>query len=428
MSSDDQDSHRIWLRDESTTWVRDGLVDEPTLARIRRRYALDTIPESANRSVVVFGVLGAGLMIAGIGLLFAHNWDELGRPVRAGLAFALLLLAQGLAAFALRRTPRVDALSEGSAVVLVGALGVSMALVSQTYHVGGDFADLVLAWLVLSLPVPYLLDSRLAAAFVWAALLYLPGGREDSWDQGFSFLALGIAILPTTVRARHGSPDDLRTRLLSFVTAGAGTLGITMLADEHTDALGVPVFVTAAALARLTSRDEGHDGLALAATIGLGGALLFAADADFAIRVHHNPWSTDDLLWLVLAAIALALLVGRTRAFSASGRRDAIGTVVVVSGVWMTAGLAWAGAELVATTIANVALLAYGLDHVLRGLATLRRGPTNVGLVMLSGLFLARFFDRDFSFVVRGLGMMAVGGAFLATNLILVRRSTRRPA
>ena len=41
----------------------------------------------------------------------------------------------------------------------------------------------------------------------------------------------------------------------------------------------------------------------------------------------------------------------------------------------------------------------------------------------LASLAVARFFDADVPFLVRGLGFIGVGLGFLITNLMLVRRT-----
>ncbi len=61
---------------------------------------------------------GALLIGAGIILMLAHNWEDLSRPVRAALSFLPLLLAQGLAGWALVRRPESLAWREGTGALL----------------------------------------------------------------------------------------------------------------------------------------------------------------------------------------------------------------------------------------------------------------------------------------------------------------------
>ena len=90
-----------WLYSELPELVRTGVMDGSTAQRIERHYG--PIPESNARTLLIpiFGVLGALLIGAGVMLLFGHNWEELGRPLRAALSFSLLLLGQALAGWTL---------------------------------------------------------------------------------------------------------------------------------------------------------------------------------------------------------------------------------------------------------------------------------------------------------------------------------------
>jgi hypothetical protein len=44
----------------------------------------------------------------------------------------------------------------------------------------------------------------------------------------------------------------------------------------------------------------------------------------------------------------------------------------------------------------------------------------NFGLLLVSAVLVARFFDVDWSFVARGVGFVVLGLAFLAVNLLLL--------
>ena len=52
-----------------------------------------------------------------------------------------------------------------------------------------------------------------------------------------------------------------------------------------------------------------------------------------------------------------------------------------------------------------------------------RIGTVNAGMIILGALIVARFFDVDMGFVVRGIAFILLGIGFLATNLILMKRA-----
>jgi hypothetical protein len=70
----------------------------------------------------------------------------------------------------------------------------------------------------------------------------------------------------------------------------------------------------------------------------------------------------------------------------------------------------------------NVYLLALGAGTLAGGVRAGRMRLVNGGLLVLSMLFVARFFDSGMGFVARGLAFIAVGAGFLAVNLLMGRR------
>jgi hypothetical protein len=56
------------------------------------------------------------------------------------------------------------------------------------------------------------------------------------------------------------------------------------------------------------------------------------------------------------------------------------------------------------------------------GLQRGRVGTLNFGLLLVSAVLVARFFDVDWSFVVRGVAFVVLGLAFLGINLRLLAR------
>jgi dipeptide/tripeptide permease len=50
----------------------------------------------------------------------------------------------------------------------------------------------------------------------------------------------------------------------------------------------------------------------------------------------------------------------------------------------------------------------------------------NGGLLITAGMIVARFFDSDLPFLIRGITFIVLGIGFLATNLVLLRRYPKR--
>ena len=135
-------------------------------------------------------------------------------------------------------------------------------------------------------------------------------------------------------------------------------------------------------------------------------------------RRHEWIWHTG-----VLVGVAL----GRDRArASPAPLRESRWDEALFAGALVPATLgvasALAGHVAMAMLIFNGYLAALGLATLARGLGEARLGATNVGLILLTTLASARFFDADLSFVARGIGFILVGLSFLGVNLYLVRK------
>ena len=49
----------------------------------------------------------------------------------------------------------------------------------------------------------------------------------------------------------------------------------------------------------------------------------------------------------------------------------------------------------------------------------------NLGMLVVAILAIARFFDSEFEFAVRGIAFIAIGLGFLATNFVVFKKRAR---
>ena len=158
MPAGNDPSHAAWLHGELPGWVRDGVLTGDAAQFLRARYPavadaeamLQRQARSTHWAMVLFGILGAVLIGGGIILLLAHNWDQLSRPARVTVAFATLVLSQALAFWMLWTGQGGTVWRETVGTFLALMVGACLALISQTYNLGGDFAAFMLVWTLLS--------------------------------------------------------------------------------------------------------------------------------------------------------------------------------------------------------------------------------------------------------------------------------------
>ena len=115
--------------------------------------------------------LGGGLLLAGLILIIAENWEALHRSLKLG-GWALLQLAFLFVAYRLGQLWRDrPALAEAIAFVAGGWVLGGIALVSQIYQLDSRPPNGIWLWLILVLPAAWLLERRAVAAVVFIALL-----------------------------------------------------------------------------------------------------------------------------------------------------------------------------------------------------------------------------------------------------------------
>jgi uncharacterized membrane protein len=421
-------SERAWLRDELPRLLGEGILDARAVERLRVHYRLDELAPSESRAVLAFAVMGGGLVGAGTILLVAHNWDAMSRPSRAALCFSLLLVAQALSAFALVRGRASDALREGSALFLTASFGAAFSLVSQTYHAQGELGDFLLGWVAPMIPVVYLLEARVSAVVLSALALGLAFGRDHAIDRGYVFVAVIAALAPFVVQTSRRHAGARRSAWLEIALAGAAVIGLgALISRDAPAALGLGLLVLFVA-ARLGGRAAENGLLGALAALGLGVASIALTFDDVIESLYDGlrGWGRGDLALTVALALATFALVAWVARRPVEARRDELPVAAALAPAWMTFGLGFAHASpSIGALLFDVYVFAFGLERLLVGLGGGDRRRSNLGLLLLSGLFLARFFDSDLTFLQRGFGMMAVGAAFLALNLYLGRRAAQ---
>ena len=434
-----------WLLAELPELVSGGLLTQETADALRQHYSAQPSETRRRLGFILSAILGSLLVGAGVVLLVAHNWDFLTRPIRCAIAFTPLVLSQALAGFVLLRRPASTAWRETAAILNVAAIGTAMALVSQTYQIQGDFARFILVWMLLTLPIVYLFQTSfgLSAYFVGATVWVLSSAKSshffgaqpnDLWV--WLLLALGIPAFVTLLRQnRQGYGTLLASTVLAV--AAAFSLG-------QTDDIGAQsfwrcsfagfwtvVYLTGAVYFKDWRPTRPHP-LVAAGWIGILSVAVFLT--------FQNSWRTrqwQNAVYLVprhypdaLAAgiqIAWVLAALLFAAYAFWKERESNLAPAVFAPVALAAwGIAkQTGNPLVPSLLLNFFMLALGLFTLVRGIRAGSAYEANLGMLVIAILAVARFFDSDFEFVVRGLAFIAIGLGFLATNLIVFKRKAR---
>jgi hypothetical protein len=153
--------------------------------------------------------------------------------------------------------------------------------------------------------------------------------------------------------------------------------------------------------------------------VGATGIAVAAIVLSYSESWHY--WRTAHAWSANLVAVALVLSATVLAAWL--WRRKADINVVACLLPLVATAVAMAGMDKnFAAGVMNFYAFALGAFTLWRGVGSDRLGAVNSGMLILSALLIARFFDSDLGFVVRGVGFILVGAGFLAVNIFILRR------
>jgi len=427
-----------WLYGELPQLVGQGVLTSDAAERLRGHYGEAEPLRPARLAVVVFGVFGALLIGAGIILMLAHNWEELSRPVRAALSFLPLVLAQGIGAWTLARRPQSLAWREGASSLVFLMIGASISLVAQTYNISGDLPRFLLTWSLLGLPLVYLFDALVPAVlYLWGISEWACHLRfEDGFNAGY--WPLLVLVLPQALRWMREGRYGTRPTVFLWAVCVSVTVAAGVTIERVLPGLWIILYSGLFALMFLAGEfwlgeAEGFWARPLR-HFGAGGLLVLLFMLTFQWpwkEIGWNHWCSgherelswralpDAVLGSVVPLGAIVLLATTARRKTVLGALLGCAPVVAVVG-YCLASLTEAYAP--SAGIFDLYLLAVGLWLLVTGLREAKQGQMNVGLLALAALVIARFFDGDLSFLLRGLVFIALGVAFLVTNVVMLRR------
>lgn len=425
------DKYQRWLMQETPKWVREGIVSAETAERLRAWYGLQAKPSGRRWAVVIFSILGAALIGGGIIMVLGHNWDQLSRGVRAVISFIPLAVAQALCVWMFRTGRRSAAWREGVGTLLVLAVGASLALIAQTYNLGGTWQEFTLTWMLLSLPVVYLLQASAPAMLFMAGITAWFSG---SWDNKpvLGYWPLLAAIMPFIgwkIREDRYGPGAVFPMWALVICLGIA-LGFGL--DNQFNVLWMQAYAGLFAVLFLAGSAWFNEGPAMwqrpFLAIGACGSAVLAF-----IWTFEEPWEDvgrhtlfgNDASgrWEALSIVFLltfAAIVLLARAVRRRDKEDVLyGALPIMALLGYSIGLQkgpllW--------LIFNAYFLALTLVPLITGIKAAQLGRINAGMLMLTALILARFFDADFNLLAKGLVFIGAGVVFLSVNIIMLRR------
>ncbi|WP_371361524.1 hypothetical protein SRRS_29080 [Sporomusa rhizae] len=417
-----------WLYRELPKLVDEGIIPAESAERIKEYYGSGSTKTGSRTFLVIFGVIGALLVGLGIILILAHNWPQLTKLYRLSISMGFLVAAQIAAGSVLWFKKDSIPWREATATILMLMVGSAMALVGQTYHLIEDTDAFLLTWMLLSVPLVYLMNSASVAVLysigitVWAFSSYFDSGKQIIW-------VLFSLIVPYYWGLLKNHRYTNTTVVFSWVILICFYFCFGTAFARYLDHLSILIYGSLFTLTYIAAGlwfSGHHQGwpmpfkaIGLAGSVGLTFLLTFN-DVWRHITIDKGtvPFAAYLLaLGLVVAVVGGSLML-KKRKSQGIWQFSFIPCVMGFGYILRFFDVSGIGA----TVIMNGYMLWLSVSVIAVGVREQRIGVVNLGMLMIAVLIVARFFDIDLSFIVRGVAFVLVGIGFLVANVILVRR------
>jgi uncharacterized membrane protein len=396
-------------------------------------------PTGKNKQLLLFGILGAFLV--GIGLLFivANQWEELPRSVKTACAFLLLIVPQMACVYAMYKKQDKAVWLESTALILFFAVSANISLVSQIYHINGDSSTFILTWMVLTVPLVYIMNSSaVAIAYLIGILSYSFAIRIDGmalWSNHLPWLFY-LAAMPHYFGLIRNSSDGPLTKLLHWVVPAVLTLNLGTVVHNFGE-LMPPVFFTLFGIFYFIGRSNyfkyrtpEQNGYLIIGTIGSIITLIFMSFKSIweKLAVRSHPFdalsvSPEFIAFALLFAIAAGMLYQEIRNRGVAGLK-------IMEVAWLLFAFIFVLGFFTTFSVylINLAVFATGVMMIREGAGKNNLGTLNSGMMVITILLICRSFDIDLTYVVKGLMFVGVGIGFFIANWWMLKKQRKNEA
>lgn len=298
----------------------------------------------------------------------------------------------------------------------------------------------MLTWMLLALPVTYLLGASIPCIIYFAGITTWAGYQQSQAGYAVFFWPLLALTFPYLWMEAKKDCYSVRSVILGWALSICLCVGTGLAMEYMSPGLWVIVYGALFPLLYLVGSQWFSDAPSAMQkpfhSVGAIGTVVLSFLFTFEFpwkaiswnsyhcidRYHKYAGWADYGLAAILPFCALLLLVMAFRKGDKSKLLFGILPILAILGFVTAAG---AKMELAATVLFNVYLFVLGIRTIVIGIRNGRIWTVNAGMLILTALIVVRFFDNDIGFVVRGIAFIVIGAGFLITNLILIKRGKR---
>ena len=413
--------------------VKADIISQETANKISAYYRRKA-GQSTNRLFVVFGILGSIFVGLGIILIIAHNWDNLLRTTKTFLAFLPPLVGQLLCGFVLLKKQDSVAWRESGTTFLFFSVGATISLVSQIYNMPGNLSSFLLTWMLLCLPLIYVMRSSIASLLYLIGITYY-GCETNYWTHSYSesylHWLLLLTILPHYYSLYKKKPQSNFMIFHNWLIPLSVIINLGTLANPTEELIFVTYFSFFGLIYSIGNldfftkqrlRNSGYKVLGFLGTIIL---LLISSFDSFWEYLNKQDYLLSKLIktpeFFASAIVSLSagmLLLLQVKNKSLNGIKP-ISPVFILFILTFIIGQS---SPISAVLLINIFIFAIGLLTIRDGAKINNLGLINCGSLIITAVLLSRFFDIELSFTVRGCLFVSIGFGFFATNYWMLKK------
>ncbi|MDR1460445.1 MAG: DUF2157 domain-containing protein [Campylobacteraceae bacterium] len=407
-----------WLEKELPIWVEKTLITRENADILLNMYKLK---QNINSKIPFIILAAFGSLLIGIGIIsiFAYNWSELSRHFKGIAAIFLLIFSQCIAFLAKRYKPNSLAASEAASIFWFLSFGCSLAIMGQTYNLGGNLSDLLRVVVFLSLPIVYLFNSKGVGILLFMSITFLICtdieylAQISKTSKIYLDLFLLFAWLPFYILHLK---NNLRSNSTIF-------LNLTFISGMFLMLIAYTLHLHYSLIPNIT---------VLAAIFWILGVFLYGESEKFYIRVFEilskftifavllvyclNERLRDSYENFFYPFVVVFIILFLLFCMYKRERFDEL--IIPLSPVLLLVVSSYY-ADSQTFFIFNMYVLIGSLAMLVSAAKKVNVALANQGVILISILVVIRFFDSDLNFLVKGSAFIIIGILFLILNVVM---------
>lgn len=417
--------------------VENEVITQDVANKIKSYYSNKKI-KPFNGLFIVFGVLGAILVGLGIILIVAHNWDEFNKTVKSIFAFIPLLIGQLICIYVLMKKNNSTAWSESSSAFLFFAVGVSIALIGQIYNIPGNTASYLFTWMLLCLPMVYIMRSSIVSLLYIAGITFFAVSvtHNEILLKRHAYWFMLLSIIPYYYNLIKNKPQSNFLLFHHWFIPVSFMIALNTIDhwSEHFIFVAYMslfgLFYIIGNLHFFEDRKIINNSYKILSSLGTVIVMLVVSFKFLWFDLHRE--SVDIIKWLSSSSFYAAIIISIVAIIFFVFKElkkglkniDPMTYIFILFIAMFTTGF-FVPAYLVQIFV-NITIFALGIYNIVKGIRNSHFGILNFGLLIIAMLTIFRFFDTELSFVLRGILFLTIGIGFFATNFQMLKKKNKQ--